>query len=988
MKRTISKIMVIIMIVMLLPLNIHAEETIKVRVNGELVKFDVQPTTIDNRTLVPVRAIFEKLGLEVGWKEETQTVIGSKEGLDIRLTIGSKTVTKNGETIELDVPAMTINNRTLVPVRFIAESTGAKVEWKESTKTVVITTDEPKVIEVDNKEYTSEELIKKLSTEFNGRQSGTESYKEAAEFVNGEFAKAGLSPLYSKYNYLQEYETVMATINSESISINGNKLELMKDYMPFSRMTSGIVSTEKCVFLGEGLEEDYGDIDVDGKTVIFLHKSIDGRVEPTLGRVWTAKKYGAKSVLIVANGFMKVGQYELPVNGRDAEISTLYISEELAEKEFGITEESTVKEIKANLSINMSITREDTTSYNVLGVLEGKRKDKALLLIANLDGFGVLPDGRVFETAQYGAVNTTMLIDMARYYKQHTPEYSIIFAAVGGKYTDRDGIKVLLNDINMRHIISTYEIYQLAGEEGLFTLSPNEYYLDILGKDRPDENSYGAIPLSHDIKDYTENLIFIRNGRSDIDEQLLNDTYNNVSISAYESNMKDIMNIVNKDFVKRAKEEDAEFNYSTEYETVYNEKAKREYFSLDTKYLNILFDDEYAQEITKVDTLKKFDDVYEFVRKNNYYAIPDEKITVIISSDLDSSVEIMEAYHLRGVFTGGLSSKLYDIIAMRVYDYGTFAHELNHRLVDYKKEYNDITNRFNQRLEEMHGRVYFNLPDTDTESIGIIDASNIITYNEEAKYVVEEYENGSFDWDWVYRETNPYGFGANDDSIASMLNFLYYNFGANTLNRAMYRIYVTEDIEGSLVADLGITIDEFMKEWCEWVTTFGEDGFSLDGYVDEMNWYDYTKIFTIQSIQNEEVKVQKNTTKFVCVKFTELPVIASNQKNFFAYEDDENEYVDINYVNLADTKDLNTIQAATDGENVYIKINYIKSNSNNIAVFLAGDTPGLKEFSKSLEKGEQTIILKFNRDELASYEVELIISLNGGFIMIDNKMFK
>ncbi|MCG8485311.1 MAG: stalk domain-containing protein, partial [Clostridia bacterium] len=69
---------------------------------------------------------------------ETKTAIGEKDGIKIELPVGNKYAKKNGQQMELDVPATIIEGRTLVPVRFIAESTGATVDWDATTRTVVI----------------------------------------------------------------------------------------------------------------------------------------------------------------------------------------------------------------------------------------------------------------------------------------------------------------------------------------------------------------------------------------------------------------------------------------------------------------------------------------------------------------------------------------------------------------------------------------------------------------------------------------------------------------------------------------------------------------------------------------------------------------------------------------------------------------------------------------------------------------------------------
>lgn len=113
-------------------------EVIKVKVNNELVVFDQPPVLENGRTLVPLRAIFEALGAEVGWDDPTQTVTASKGETEISLQIGSTQMNVNADIKTLDVPAKLVNGRTLVPVRAISEAFGCKVDWVEGTQTVLI----------------------------------------------------------------------------------------------------------------------------------------------------------------------------------------------------------------------------------------------------------------------------------------------------------------------------------------------------------------------------------------------------------------------------------------------------------------------------------------------------------------------------------------------------------------------------------------------------------------------------------------------------------------------------------------------------------------------------------------------------------------------------------------------------------------------------------------------------------------------------------
>lgn len=98
------------------------------------------PIIVEGRTLVPMRTIFEALGAEVQWIDENgvQSIVATTEDTTINMTINDKEFFVNGEQKTLDVPAQLINDKTLVPIRAISESLGCFVGWDENTKTVLI----------------------------------------------------------------------------------------------------------------------------------------------------------------------------------------------------------------------------------------------------------------------------------------------------------------------------------------------------------------------------------------------------------------------------------------------------------------------------------------------------------------------------------------------------------------------------------------------------------------------------------------------------------------------------------------------------------------------------------------------------------------------------------------------------------------------------------------------------------------------------------
>lgn len=114
-------------------------EGIGIKLNGNYIYSDVAPTIVDDRTLLPMRAIFEALGADISWDAETATATAKTDDVTIKITENQTTAYVNDIPNELDVPAMIINGRFVVPVRFVSESLGAAVSWDELSSLVKIT---------------------------------------------------------------------------------------------------------------------------------------------------------------------------------------------------------------------------------------------------------------------------------------------------------------------------------------------------------------------------------------------------------------------------------------------------------------------------------------------------------------------------------------------------------------------------------------------------------------------------------------------------------------------------------------------------------------------------------------------------------------------------------------------------------------------------------------------------------------------------------
>lgn len=111
----------------------------KISVFGREIKNDVAPKIVNDRTMLPIRIVAESLGGTVTWNGELQRVTIQKGADVILITIGADTAYVNGTAVKLDAAAFVENGRTYLPLRFVSETLGAQVVWNEAEKTVTIT---------------------------------------------------------------------------------------------------------------------------------------------------------------------------------------------------------------------------------------------------------------------------------------------------------------------------------------------------------------------------------------------------------------------------------------------------------------------------------------------------------------------------------------------------------------------------------------------------------------------------------------------------------------------------------------------------------------------------------------------------------------------------------------------------------------------------------------------------------------------------------
>lgn len=144
-KSRIVLICTITMLLLALAIPTFAQKSISVVLDGQKLEFQVEPTIINGRTMVPMRAIFTALGATVDWIDQTRTATAQdSNGTIISITIGNNVMYAGTKEITLDSPAVIRQNSTLVPVRAISESMDCQVGWDPADNTVSIIKDKEK----------------------------------------------------------------------------------------------------------------------------------------------------------------------------------------------------------------------------------------------------------------------------------------------------------------------------------------------------------------------------------------------------------------------------------------------------------------------------------------------------------------------------------------------------------------------------------------------------------------------------------------------------------------------------------------------------------------------------------------------------------------------------------------------------------------------------------------------------------------------------
>lgn len=194
--------------IMLLPLfvniNVAASDDIEVMLNNNYIKFDVPPQIINDRVMVPIRAILEAMGATVEWNEEKQTAFCKKGDTEVEVVLNLGYLWVNNQLVQMVCNPVVINGRILVPARSVAEAFDYKVSWR-GTAQIVIINDKTALANI---KYYSGTIVPDYG-----------SYTDSVLIYNGNdaFAYFAISEQYIN-TYIEEYKNLLASLDFIEVS--------------------------------------------------------------------------------------------------------------------------------------------------------------------------------------------------------------------------------------------------------------------------------------------------------------------------------------------------------------------------------------------------------------------------------------------------------------------------------------------------------------------------------------------------------------------------------------------------------------------------------------------------------------------------------------------------------------------------------------------------------------------------------------------------
>lgn len=204
-------------------------------VNGQSKEIDpgkgTAPLIQNSRTLVPIRSIIEEMGGKIDWDSTTRKVSLTLSGKTVDLWIDKDTAKVNGEDKKLDTAATIINDRTMLPIRFVSENLGLSVNWDGTTKSIGISNFNDFALSIAGQNVNSKEYKYFLYGEKNyyAENAGVEIGKDFWTTPD----KDGKTPFdivsQNTYNTCRDYKMLMKLIKDSNYTPSEGDQKAIKE---------------------------------------------------------------------------------------------------------------------------------------------------------------------------------------------------------------------------------------------------------------------------------------------------------------------------------------------------------------------------------------------------------------------------------------------------------------------------------------------------------------------------------------------------------------------------------------------------------------------------------------------------------------------------------------------------------------------------------------------------------------------------------------
>jgi hypothetical protein len=307
-------------------------------------------------------------------------------------------------------------------------------------------------------------VYKLASTEFQGRETGTEGNLKAAQYIAGQLASYGIQPIPGDGDYFQEVAFSKIAWENDQLTINGNTLEHLKDFLSIPQYSPELqepLHIETLTFLGYGIDDeaysDYKGKNVRDQTLLVLSGEPKDRrgnfritgtantsswSEDPMLKVEAAKKAGAKAIFIIDENLRDhvTSLRKNMLSGRTimGSLETLsadyipnaFLSSEVANQLIALKKKQIVKiqkrinkrgesgsvNIPANIDWNATHSIQTIPGNNVLGFIEGtdpKLKNEIVVVSAHYYHLGM--SGKdIYFGADDNASGTSAVLEIAQ----------------------------------------------------------------------------------------------------------------------------------------------------------------------------------------------------------------------------------------------------------------------------------------------------------------------------------------------------------------------------------------------------------------------------------------------------------------------------------------------------------------------------------------------------------------------------------------------